>query len=43
VFGEMALVDRTPRLASAVAESDCELLAIRPWELPAFSELRRKK
>ena len=27
-FGEMALVDRTPRLASAVAESDCELLAI---------------
>jgi CRP-like cAMP-binding protein len=28
VFGEMALVDRTPRLASAVAESDCELLAI---------------
>jgi len=28
VFGEMALVDRTPRLASAVAESDCKLLAI---------------
>ncbi len=28
VFGEMALVDRSPRLASAVAESDCELLAI---------------
>lgn len=28
VFGEMALVDRTPRLASAVAESDCRLLAI---------------
>jgi CRP-like cAMP-binding protein len=27
-FGEMALVDRTPRLASAVAESDCKLLAI---------------
>jgi CRP-like cAMP-binding protein len=28
VFGEMALVDRSTRLASAVAESDCELLAI---------------
>ena len=28
VFGEMALVDRTPRLASAVAETDCKLLAI---------------
>ena len=28
IFGEMALVDRTPRLASAVAESNCRLLAI---------------
>lgn len=28
VFGEMALVERTPRLASAVAEADCALLAI---------------
>jgi CRP-like cAMP-binding protein len=28
LFGEMALVDRTPRLASAVAESNCKLLAI---------------
>ena len=28
LFGEMALVDRTPRLASAVAESPCKLLAI---------------
>jgi len=28
LFGEMALVDRTPRLASAVAESNCQLLAI---------------
>jgi CRP/FNR family cyclic AMP-dependent transcriptional regulator len=28
VFGEMALVDRTPRLATAVAENDCVLLAI---------------
>jgi len=27
-FGEMALVDRTPRLASAVADSNCKLLAI---------------
>ena len=28
VFGEMALVERTPRLASAVAETNCVLLAI---------------
>jgi len=28
VFGEMALVDRTPRLASGIAETDCRLLAI---------------
>jgi CRP-like cAMP-binding protein len=28
VFGEMALVDRTPRLATAVAETDCAMLAI---------------
>jgi CRP-like cAMP-binding protein len=28
IFGEMALVDRTPRLASAVAESKVRLLAI---------------
>jgi len=28
VFGEMSLVDRTPRLATAVAETDCVLLAI---------------
>jgi CRP-like cAMP-binding protein len=28
IFGEMALVDRTPRLASAVAESKVKLLAI---------------
>jgi CRP-like cAMP-binding protein len=28
VFGEMALVDRTPRLATAVAETDCVMLAI---------------
>ncbi len=28
VFGEMALVDQFPRVASAVAETDCSLLAI---------------
>ena len=28
VFGEMTLVDQAPRVASAVAESDCALLAI---------------
>jgi CRP/FNR family cyclic AMP-dependent transcriptional regulator len=28
VFGEMSLVDRHPRLATAVAETDCVLLAI---------------
>jgi CRP-like cAMP-binding protein len=28
VFGEMALVDQSPRAANAAAETDCELLAI---------------
>ena len=28
MFGEMALVDRTPRAATAMAESDCALIAI---------------
>jgi len=28
IFGEMALVDRAPRLATAVAEDDCTLLAV---------------
>jgi CRP/FNR family transcriptional regulator, cyclic AMP receptor protein len=28
VFGEMALVDNSPRTAAAIARSDCELLAI---------------
>jgi CRP/FNR family transcriptional regulator, cyclic AMP receptor protein len=28
VFGEMSLIERKPRLASAVAETDCALLAI---------------
>jgi CRP-like cAMP-binding protein len=28
IFGELSLVDRTPRLATAVAETDCALLAM---------------
>jgi len=28
VFGEMALVDQSPRSANAAAEADCALLAI---------------
>jgi CRP-like cAMP-binding protein len=28
IFGEMALVDRTPRLASALAEGNVRLLAV---------------
>jgi CRP-like cAMP-binding protein len=28
VFGEMALVDQSPRAATAVAETDCDLIAI---------------
>jgi CRP/FNR family transcriptional regulator, cyclic AMP receptor protein len=28
VFGEMALVERSPRLASASAETDCVLLGV---------------
>ncbi len=28
VFGELALVEQAPRLASAVAETDCSLLPI---------------
>lgn len=28
VFGEMALIDNSPRSASAIASSDCELIAI---------------
>jgi CRP-like cAMP-binding protein len=36
-FGEMALVDQSPRTASATADSDCELLAIdRPSLLEAL-------
>jgi CRP-like cAMP-binding protein len=36
VFGEMALVDQSPRAATAVAESDCTLLAINR---PTFLQL----
>jgi CRP/FNR family transcriptional regulator, cyclic AMP receptor protein len=48
LFGEMAVIDREPRSASAsaVAESDCELVAIdkrRFWflvqETPYFAEI----
>jgi CRP-like cAMP-binding protein len=38
-FGEMALVDQSPRTASATAETDCELLAIdRPSLLEALKQ-----
>jgi len=40
VFGEMALVEKGPRLASAVADSDCSLLAINR---NAFLELVKSK
>ncbi|MBI1942865.1 MAG: cyclic nucleotide-binding domain-containing protein [Betaproteobacteria bacterium] len=36
VFGEMALVDQSPRAATATAEADCSLLAINR---PAFLQL----
>jgi CRP/FNR family transcriptional regulator, cyclic AMP receptor protein len=46
LFGEMAVIDREPRSATAVAESDCELVAIdkrRFWflvqETPYFAEI----
>ena len=40
VFGEMALVDRSARAASAVAETDCKLLAINRTD---FLELVKAK
>jgi len=40
VFGEMALVDKSPRLASAVAETDCTLLGIHR---NAFLDLMKTK
>jgi CRP/FNR family cyclic AMP-dependent transcriptional regulator len=46
LFGEMALIDREPRSATAVAETDCELVTIdkrRFWflvqETPYFAEI----
>jgi CRP/FNR family transcriptional regulator, cyclic AMP receptor protein len=46
IFGEMAVIDREPRSASAVAETDCELVLIdkrRFWflvqETPYFAEI----
>jgi CRP/FNR family transcriptional regulator, cyclic AMP receptor protein len=46
LFGEMAVIDREPRSAAAVAETDCELVAIdkrRFWflvqETPYFAEI----
>ncbi|HWE80285.1 MAG TPA: cyclic nucleotide-binding domain-containing protein [Gaiellaceae bacterium] len=46
LFGEMALIDLEPRSASAVAETDCELVAFdkrRFWflvqETPYFAEI----
>ena len=46
MFGEMALIDREPRSATAIAENDCELVVIdkrRFWflvqETPYFAEI----
>ena len=46
LFGELAVIDREPRSATAVAETDCELVAIdkrRFWflvqETPYFAEI----
>jgi CRP/FNR family cyclic AMP-dependent transcriptional regulator len=46
LFGEMAVIDREPRSATAVAESDCDLVTIdkrRFWflvqETPYFAEI----
>jgi CRP/FNR family cyclic AMP-dependent transcriptional regulator len=46
LFGEMAVIDREPRSATAVAETDCELVSIgkrRFWflvqETPYFAEI----
>ena len=46
LFGEMAVIDRESRSASAIAESDCELVTIdkrRFWflvqETPYFAEI----
>jgi CRP-like cAMP-binding protein len=46
IFGEMAVIDREPRSATVVAETDCELVTIerrRFWilvqETPYFAEI----
>src|SRR5579862_7321905 len=46
IFGEMAVIDREPRSATAVAETDCSLVGIdkrRFWflvqETPYFAEI----
>jgi CRP-like cAMP-binding protein len=46
LFGELAVIDRNPRSATATAESDCQLIAIdkrRFWflvqETPYFAEI----
>jgi len=40
VFGEMALIDQSPRAASAVAETDCSLLAINRKDFLALVKAR---
>lgn len=40
VFGEMALVDQSPRAATAVAETDCELLAVSRADFLALVKSR---
>ncbi len=49
LFGEMAVIDREPRSATVVAETDCELVAVdkrRFWflvqETPYFAEIVMK-
>ena len=46
IFGELALIDREPRSASAISAGECELVAIEPrrfWflvqETPYFAEI----
>jgi CRP-like cAMP-binding protein len=40
VFGEMALVDKSPRTATATAESDCSLLTINRTDFLALVKAR---
>ena len=37
VFGEMAMLDRSPRVASAIAISDCKLLVLPSEQFAAAS------